>query len=1279
MDNLRNNIRSLTHGDESRCVEQLLLDSNISVTARDRILGRSRSLVQRCRKDKQGKGTMDAFLQEFGLSNKEGVALMCLAEALLRVPDGITADRLIAEKIQSGDWGRHRGQSDSLFVNASTWGLMLTGKVINLEPEMTEHTTGWMSRLVTKMGEPLVRASVLQAMRIMGGQYVLGRTIEEGLKRGIKDNPKGTQFSFDMLGEAARTQADAERYYQAYSEAIDAIGKSNRGSDVYTANGISVKLSALHARYQYAQHERVMSELYPRIKALCLSAKTYNLGLSIDAEESERLDISLDIFEALARDPELAGWQGLGFVLQAYQKRAPAVAQWLIALGRATERRLMVRLVKGAYWDAEIKHAQEQGFVDYPVYTRKVNTDLCYQVCAERLLEADDAIYPQFATHNAYTACLVMELAQGRAFEFQRLHGMGHLLYQQLQKDYPNQQLPLRVYAPIGEHKDLLPYLVRRLLENGANSSFVNRFLDQQSPVDELMVDVVQKVSNTNVKRHSKIPLPIDLYRSAGELRNNAKGVDLDNPLAVQPLLDSIGKGFDTLLLAAPIISGKKRSAELGSVLSPADNRKIVGSVSRVSDKDISDALDLATDAQPKWDRLGGHARAVVLEGVANALEARSEEAMRIIVAEAGRTVPDALSEVREAVDFCRYYALQARQNFNEQSCLDGCGVFLCISPWNFPLAIFVGQVAAALAAGNGVLAKPAEPTPLIATYAVTLFHDAGVPVDVLHLLPGSGSQIGKQVLSDPRLSGVAFTGSTETAWRIYRQLLARPGKPVPLIAETGGQNAMIVDSTALPEQVVDDVIASAFLSAGQRCSALRVLYLQEDIADTVLDMLKGAMAALRMGDPAQLATDVGPVIDVAAQQVLQQHIEHMHRTATFVAQVDDSSSDLAHGTFVAPHVFEIDSMADLSREVFGPVLHVIRYSVSKLDDVLTQIDESGYGLTLGIHSRIEAVGDYIFRNTRVGNTYINRDLVGAVVGVNPFGGHGLSGTGPKAGGPNYLLRFANLPCDDNDRHAEVKPFVVGSEGAGSVEKISAEKGSEGNFDTSKTVQCSAKAFTGWRRVAAMQRADLFNSVADRLSDNSDELMAAVLKRAAVLARQYLGQSILLPGPTGEQNRLSLHARGPALCIVRDQDSEAAIVEQLSLPLAAGCTLVVVADTLALSRIAVLVEMLRETVLPAELLQVLPISALGDCLLDPDITVVGMVNESGLLERVKPLLAERDGAIIPLMLLASPTEVAHTNNTIGVYSQLLRFVIEKTRTDNLVATGGNTQLFNLGE
>lgn len=1249
MATLRQKIQSTTHTDEHTSVTHILHGNPLSKRARDSILCNSQKLVMNCRRDPDTGGTLDAFLLEFGLSNAEGVALMCMAEALLRVPDGLTADRLIAEKIKDGKWVDHRGQSDSLFVNASTWGLMLTGHLVSIDTDITDQTEGWVKKLTARLGEPVIRSAVMQAMRIMGSQYVLGRTIKEGLKQGLKHNGSDSRFSFDMLGEGARTDADALVYYSAYSDAIDQIGATNQQSavDVTSADGISVKLSALHCRYYFSHYESVMEELLPRIKQLCLQAKSYNIGLSIDAEEAYRLEISLDVFAALACDPDLEGWQGLGFVLQAYQKRAPDTAKWLIALAQKTNRRIMVRLVKGAYWDAEIKHAQELGLKGYPVFTRKANTDLCYQHCAKLLLGANDSIFAQFATHNAYTVMMILELAGDQDFEFQRLHGMGHGLYKQLKKQALDRQIPVRIYAPIGNHRDLLPYLVRRLLENGANSSFVNRFLDKKTPVDELVRDTRSEVMQAFPYQHSKIPLPQQLFKSANEARLNSIGLDLDSPQDSADLLSIVNQPFEDLIAVHSIIEGKNVEAALTEQVNPANNAELIGHYSRADESTILCALDSAHLAQPNWQQLGPNRRADILDKVALYMEQDCAEMISILAREAGRTLNDGLSEVREAIDFCRYYALQAR-NLDQSHDLTyrGCGVFLCISPWNFPLAIFTGQIAAALATGNSVIAKPAMQTPMIASYAITLFHRAGIPGNVLHLLLGSGAKIGNLLVEDPRTSGIAFTGSTATATIINRQLASRSGNPIPFIAETGGQNCMIVDSTALPEQVVDDVITSAFLSAGQRCSALRVLFLQQDIADNVLTMLTGAMASIDAGDPRLLSSDLGPVIDRGAQAELQAHITRMHREAKLVAKVELDQS-CQQGSFIAPHVFELDSINQLDDEVFGPVLHVIRYAAKDLHGVIAQINATSYGLTLGIHSRIEAFAETVFRNTIAGNTYINRNMVGAVVGVNPFGGRGLSGTGPKAGGPNYLLRFS-----------ECTPHSVATEGEFKLKQIPSMPTAE-EFAMVVTAQ---EAMARWHKNTIVERISITCKASDAMTETSVD---SILKASLV-------SPILLPGPTGEENQLSLVARGVMLVIVQDTDTASASAKQIISALLCGCPVIIAAQENHSSAIQDIQRAFNTAGLPKGLLQTVGFDRIGALTQHPGVAGVVANSKNANSQSLRQLIAQRNGSIIPLIQWPK-------SNKDYNYHWLLGFLSERTRTENLVARGGNTQLFNLAE
>ena len=1009
-------LRQKKHADENKMAASMLAEFPLSQADRDNIVETAHAIVTKSREMSAERGTLDAFMQEFGLSNQEGVALMCLAEALLRIPNAETQDALITEKIASGNWADHRGSSQDLFVNAGVWALMLTGGVIKLDENVTHDAAGWTKSAVARLSGPVIRKAVMQAMRIMGHQFVFGRSIKEALKQRAKRDAGNRLFSFDMLGEGARTAADAERYQSLYRQVIGDVGKAikDEGDDIANRSSVSIKLSALHPRYEAIKHHRVMTELLPKVKELAMLAKTHNMQLTIDAEEADRLDISLDLFEALARDPDLAGWQGLGLVVQAYQKRGPALIDWLIALAEETGRHFPTRLVKGAYWDSEIKHAQEMGLADYPVWTRKVTTDLCYLDCARRMLAAPQAFYSQFATHNAHSLAAVAAMGKGEVMEFQRLHGMGDLLYRSAAsviKDMPR----VRTYAPVGAHEDLLPYLVRRLLENGANSSFVNRFMDADVPVADVVSDPVGEVAAMSDKRHSGIPVPVNLY---GDRRNSA-GLDLTDPLATRELMDALAERSTTTYSAPSIVCGKEVGGEEILVTSPADKHIVIGTTRHAEDTDIDRALDAAVKAQKGWDAVGGEGRAQILERLADLIEEHRVPLLDLLAREAGRVIADGISEVREAADFCRYYALQARLNFAEPRSLKsptgesnhlsmhGRGVFFCISPWNFPLAIFTGQLTAALAAGNAVIAKPADPTPLVGAYAVRLMHEAGVPTDVLHLLYGRGSKMGAKVVSDERIIGVALTGSTSTAQTINRSLAAKNGTINTLIAETGGQNVMIVDSSALPEQVTDDVLTSAFSSAGQRCSALRVLYLQDSIADKVINMLKGALAERQIGDPLDLATDIGPVINLSSRNGLEKHIDRMHKDGKLIAR-GKIPDNLENGTYLAPHIFEIPALSTLSDEEFGPVLHVIRYKHGDIEKVMSDIADTGFGLTFGVHSRIEGYWLDLFAKNAVGNTYVNRNMIGAVVGVQPFGGMGLSGTGPKAGGPHYLLRFAN-------------------------------------------------------------------------------------------------------------------------------------------------------------------------------------------------------------------------------------------------------------------------------
>ena len=1001
--------------DETPLVRELADLARVDADAAAQIRDTAIRLVDSVRRNRAELSGLDAFLQQYDLSSQEGVVLMCLAEALLRVPDKDTADRLIADKLSSADWRSHLGTSESTFVNASTWGLMLTGRVIRPAVRDVEQPGKFMQRLVSRLGEPVVRGAMRQAMRIMGHQFVMGRTIGDALKRASGGEGAAYRYSFDMLGEAALTAADSQRYLEAYHAGIRAIAASERKPDsIFSADSISVKLSALFPRYEFATRDRVLEELTPKIVELAAAARKAGVGLTVDAEEADRLQISLELFERVFRDPALEGWDGFGLAIQSYLKRGLDACRWVIALAEEAGRCIPVRLVKGAYWDAEIKRAQENGLDSYPVFTRKVNSDVSFLACARELLAAQGRVYAQFATHNAHSVASIIHFAgDNRQFEFQRLHGMGEELYAEVIGEQ-HYGLPCRVYAPVGNHEDLLPYLVRRLLENGSNTSFVNRIVDEEAPVEQIVADPVALVDSLETVPHPRIPAPRAMF---GAERLNSRGFNLADPRELGKLAGAMQAALAQPRSAVPVVGGRQRTGETRAVHDPADHRRIVGEAQWASPELAIEALALAAKAQPRWDAAGAAARAALLERTAELFEENSAELLALCVREGGRTLPDSVSELREAVDFLRYYAAQARRDFaaalrlpgptGESNDLSwhGRGVFLCISPWNFPLAIFTGQIAAALVTGNTVLAKPAEQTPLIASAALRLFYEAGVPGEVLHLLPGSGPELGAALLPDARLAGVVFTGSTEVARLINRTLAARDSAIATLIAETGGQNAMLVDSSALPEQVVLDTVKAAFNSAGQRCSALRVLFLQQEVADRTLRLLKGFMEELQVGDPGLLSTDVGPVIDREALETLQAHVARMEQEQTIVARCRLSAA-AEHGNFIAPVVVEIDGIGRLEREVFGPVLHVVRYAARDLDRIIGEINATGYALTLGVHSRIDARAREIFAKTRAGNVYVNRNMVGAVVGVQPFGGSGLSGTGPKAGGPGYLHRF---------------------------------------------------------------------------------------------------------------------------------------------------------------------------------------------------------------------------------------------------------------------------------
>jgi RHH-type proline utilization regulon transcriptional repressor/proline dehydrogenase/delta 1-pyrroline-5-carboxylate dehydrogenase len=983
---------------------RLLAEAPQLAASAKRIDERATRLVKAIRAKRGGLGGVEDFLHAYSLSTKEGLALMVLAEALLRVPDAVTADRLIEDKLASGDWSSDEVKSDTFLVSASAWTLGITARIIH----PGETPEGIVESLVKRLGLPAVRTATRQAMRLLGSHFVLGQTIEEALARAATHRER--RYSFDMLGEGARTGADAARYLAAYAKAIDSIGSTAGNEPLPNRPGISVKLSALHPRYEPTSRDRVLSELVPRVIDLARKARDYDLNFTVDAEEADRLELSLEVIARVGADPSLRGWEGFGLAVQAYQKRAEAVIDWVSDLANALGRRLMVRLVKGAYWDTEIKRAQERGLEDYPVFTRKAMTDLCYLHCTRKLISARRRLYPQFATHNALTVASVIEDAGGvDGYEFQRLHGMGEVLYETLAADLPN--LACRVYAPVGGHRDLLAYLVRRLLENGANSSFVSVSADPDVPIARILERPQSAIVGSARARNPKIPLPRDLY---GPERKNSAGVEFGERRSLQALVSAVGEAVQTGD-AAPIVDGVILSGHQRVVCSPIDGEPI-GMV-RDGDRAAARAAMSAAQAGFAQDSTALEARASALIRAGDLFEARRAQFIAYLQREGGKSLDDAVAEVRETIDFCRYYAVEARKSLRLQAMpgptgesnelrYRGRGPFVCISPWNFPLSIFIGQIAAALLAGNAVVAKPAEQTPLVAAGAVRLLHEAGVPATALHLVPGDGT-VGAALVEDPRVAGVVFTGSTEVAHAIHAVLAGKKGPIVPLIAETGGINPMIVDATALPEQVCDDVMTSAFRSAGQRCSALRLLCLQEDVADHVLGMIMGAARELRLGDPRDPATHVGPVIDAEAKDKLDRWIDTTQRQGRLRFRWDEFGKLPPKGTYVPPAIIELDRARDLRQEVFGPILHVARWRADEIDALIDDIAETGYGLTLGVHSRIDATVERIASRLSNGNVYVNRNMIGAVVGTQPFGGSGLSGTGPKAGGPNYLRRFA--------------------------------------------------------------------------------------------------------------------------------------------------------------------------------------------------------------------------------------------------------------------------------
>ena len=1246
---IRQKIRDYYRINEKTAIKHLLPEAEISMAARSRAWERARKMVLQIRFESEGSGGIDALLNEYSLSSEEGIVLMCLAEALLRVPDKKTQDELIRDKLSQGQWSSHLGSSDSMFVNASSWGLLLTGSMVKYSDSNLKKDFGVVKRTLGKVSEPVIRKAMNVAMKIMGKQFVMGETIEAATERAIEKERNGYVYSYDMLGEGARNMEDADKYYDAYVQAIHVIGKVAQGKGPRTSPGISIKLSAIHSRYEFSHRDRVMDEVVPRLKALCLLAKQYNIGLTVDAEESERLDISLDVIEVVFSDEELNGWNGFGLAVQAYQKRSFFVIEWLRQLTLRVGRKIMVRLVKGAYWDTEIKNGQKDGLEHYPVFTRKASTDVSYHACANKLLEYRDTIYPQFATHNGYTASVILELAGNdkEGFEFQCLHGMGDTLYDQI---VSKEKIQCRVYAPVGVHEDLLAYLVRRLLENGANSSFVNAIVDVDKPVESLLEDPVERTHRVEQIYNEKIALPISLF---GDERANSKGLDLTDITKISPLRDNLNNWFEKNQIDISTLADNELA-----VVNPANLDEVIGRVKIADQDDMLAMLDKGQTAFNTWSTTPVKVRAEVLRKTADALEANMDELIAFCIKEAGKTAQDGIDEVREAVDFCRYYANEA-EVLAKDTRLEPRGVILCISPWNFPLAIFLGQVAAAIVTGNAVIAKPAEQTSLIALRAIELLIESGLPENVVQSVIAQGSDVGKVLLPDSRVAAVMFTGSTQTGTLISQILAQRGGEQVPFIGETGGQNCMIVDSTALPEQVIDDVIASGFQSAGQRCSALRVLFVQDDIADNVIRMIKGAMKELHIGNPAMLSTDVGPVIDTKALNALNEHAEYMQTHGELLYQCE-MGEETQNGHFFAPRLYEISDISQLQKEVFGPCVHVIRFSGKDIDKVIEQINSTGFGLTMGIHSRIESRAIELAKKSRAGNVYINRNMIGAVVGVQPFGGRGLSGTGPKAGGPNYLPRLLqekSTPSEDE--------LVLDDEALEPTDKSIKE--------ANKLMDKAQQGEKSWRladlntrtshvRQLLAEMATVEHTV--EFADNLDKTLATARSQLIDIERK-LKKPTVLPGPTGESNILYLEPRGTLVCFADKDATFHYWVMSIITALSTGNTVIAVVSDVFYEEGVEFMNKFNKTGADKGVLQVAKLEHLQPLLEHESLSGVVIDSECRRSAYVAHKLAQRVGAILP-------TITAEYNDNL-----IQRLVTEKTISIDTTASGGNTSLMTL--
>lgn len=1256
-DSIRQTIRDHYRADENKVLDTLLPIAEISVDAKSRAWNYARQLVVNIRKDQVGKGGVDALLNEFSLSTEEGVVLMCLAEALLRVPDKETADSLIRDKLAEGDWSAHIGNSDSMFVNASSWGLLLTGKLVNYSDTKKINQFGLLKKTVGRLGEPVIRKAVRYAMKIMGTQFVMGHNINGAIERARDVEAKGYTYSYDMLGEGARTMKDADRYFDSYMTAIDGIGKAAKNKGPQKSPGISIKLSAIHPRYEFSHRERVIEELIPRLKKLALAAKAYDIGFTVDAEEADRLDISLDIIEAVFADEDLAGWNGFGIAVQAYQKRGLHVIEWVRDLTLRVGRQMMVRLVKGAYWDSEVKICQADGLEDFPVFSRKPSTDVSYQACAKKLLTYRDTIYPQFATHNAYTVATIIEMAeQLHGFEFQRLHGMGESLFDQV---VTGKNVPCRVYAPVGEHSDLLAYLVRRLLENGANSSFVNNIVDESIPVESLLADPVETVQAWQNKYNPQIPQSIEIF---GEERDNSKGIDLTDIDQVSEMRDNMNAWFTQSQAELAKVDASEEGVE--AVTNPANNGEVLGYIKHANEAEMTTIVGRAHAAYISWSATNVEERADVLLKTADALEAHRDELIALCTKEAGKIPVDGVDEVREAVDFCRYYAARAKTLLADGT-IESRGVVLCISPWNFPLAIFLGQVSAAIVAGNTVVAKPAEQTSLVALRTIELMIESGLPASVVEPVIARGSKVGQVIVPDERIQAIMFTGSTETGAWISQKLAERTGDPVPLIAETGGQNCMIVDSTALPEQVVDDVVASGFQSAGQRCSALRVLFVQEDVADKVITMIKGAMQELHVGDPALFSTDVGPVIDKKALNALNEHVDYLSSRGTlhYACKAPDMG-DTEHNFFV-PRLYEISDLSVLKKEVFGPIVHVIRYKARDIENVIDQINGTGFGLTMGIHTRIEEKAQYLAARSRAGNVYVNRNMIGAVVGVQPFGGRGLSGTGPKAGGPMYLTRLVkdkvasvDVTLDDNAKAQYNALFDANKNTASQVDSALINiKRNELDW-----------SFTSLNDRISVLRQLLAQLSANRVVFEQETALASSLSEARqqlLFVEKTLQKPTQLPGPTGESNILYLESRGTVACVRCQETSFSFWLMSIITAMAAGNCVVAVVEEEHLDEAKTIATQLAEIGLAPGIFTVAKMAHLPSVLNHKHLSGAVVDNHSPMKKFIGETIAARQGAILPLI-------TAYTNK--GLFERL---VTEKTITIDTTAAGGNASLMTM--